>query len=72
MGMVRVAQQQDAANTPMNAERVRRANACSEMADVLRYVGRGSSVPDVKWMTDVAVEELLSRARELQTGAPQS
>lgn len=59
-------------DTTDRAERVRRANACSEMADVLRYVGKGSNVPDVRWMTDVAVEELLSRARELQTSSPRT
>jgi hypothetical protein len=47
------------------AERIRRASACAEMADVLRNVGQGTSVPDIKWMADVAVEELTSRAREL-------
>lgn len=51
------------------AERIRRASACAEMADVLRNVGQGATVPDIKWMADVAVEELTSRARELNTPA---
>lgn len=48
---------------PWLAEQLRRANACREMADVLQALGRQASVPDTRWMVEVATEVLLDAAR---------
>lgn len=46
-----------------SAERLRRAGACTEMAEVLLALGRHSTVPDVQWMAQVAADELAKAAR---------
>jgi len=56
------ARKSDVAPGARLAESLRRANACREMALVLKALGRQSSVPDIKWMADVAAEELSAAA----------
>lgn len=50
-----------------SADRLRRANACAEMAEQLRVYANQSKVPDVRWMAETASKELASKAAKLRS-----
>lgn len=49
------------------ADRLRRANACAEMAEQLKVYANQAHVPDVRWMAEAASEELADRAARLRS-----